>query len=101
VVKAARAADITLKRTLAREGKELKRRACGYAHAKQFRRLRRVLERQCTVLGIVMREVERKRTTATTESPTALMRLNTALEHGRTDRLRRQPWPLGLAASAG
>ena len=55
VVKAAKAAGIELKQTLAREGKQLRRRAGGYAHAKQFKRLRRVLKRQRTVLGIVLR----------------------------------------------
>ena len=35
-------------------------KAGGYAHAKQFRRLQRVIKRQRTVLGIVIREVQRK-----------------------------------------
>jgi IS5 family transposase len=38
-VKAAKCAGIALKQTFEREGKSLKRRAGGYAHAKQFRRL--------------------------------------------------------------
>jgi IS5 family transposase len=38
----------------------LPRKAGGYAHAKQFRRLQRVLKRQRTILGIVIREVQRK-----------------------------------------
>ncbi|MFN9451769.1 MAG: IS5 family transposase, partial [Rubrivivax sp.] len=60
VVKAAKAAGIALKQTFAAEGKELRRRAGGYAHAKQFKRLRKVLKRQRTILGVVMREVQRK-----------------------------------------
>jgi IS5 family transposase len=60
VVSAAKRAGIALKQTFAKEGKELRRRAGGYAHAKQFRRLRRVVKRQRTILGIVMREVQRK-----------------------------------------
>jgi IS5 family transposase len=60
VVSAARRAGIQLKQTFAREGKELRRRAGGYAHAKQFRRLKKVVKRQRTTLGIVMREVQRK-----------------------------------------
>jgi len=60
VVSAAKLAGIQLKQTFAKEGKELRRRAGGYAHAKQFRRLKRVLKRQRTILGIVMREVQRK-----------------------------------------
>jgi IS5 family transposase len=60
VVSAAKRAGIALKQTFAKEGKELRRRAGGYAHAKQFRRLKRVVKRQRTILGIVMREVQRK-----------------------------------------
>lgn len=60
VVSAARRAGIALRQTLAKEGKELRRKAGGYAHAKQFKRLGRVLKRQLTILGVVMREVQRK-----------------------------------------
>lgn len=60
VVSAAKRAGIQLKQTFAKEGKELRRRAGGYAHAKQLRRLKKVLKRQRTILGIVMREVRRK-----------------------------------------
>ena len=59
-VKAAKAAGIALKQTFAAEGKELRRKAGGYAHAKQFKRLKKVLKRQRTILGVVMREVQRK-----------------------------------------
>ncbi len=61
VVSAAKRAGIQLKQTFAKEGKELRRRAGGYAHAKQFRRLKKVVKRQRTILGVVMREVQRKR----------------------------------------
>jgi transposase, IS5 family len=61
VVSAAKRAGIQLKQTFAKEGKELRRRAGGYAHAKQFRRLKRMVKRQRTILGIVLREVQRKR----------------------------------------
>jgi IS5 family transposase len=60
VVSAAKRCGISLKQTFAKEGKELRRKAGGYAHAKQFRRLKRTVKRQRTVLGIVMREVQRK-----------------------------------------
>ena len=65
VVQAAKFAGISLKQTFAKEGKTLRRRAGGYAHAKQFKRLRRMLKRQRTVLGIVLREVRRKLDQAT------------------------------------
>ena len=60
VASSAKRAGIQLKQTFAKEGKALRWRAGGYAHAKQFRRLKRVLKRQRTILGIVMREVQRK-----------------------------------------
>jgi IS5 family transposase len=88
VVLAAKFAGINLKQTFAKEGKELRRRAAGYAHAKQFKRLRRVVKRQRTLLGIVLREIERKRATASTESPSTMARLNTLLE--RAERIRTQ-----------
>ena len=40
VVSAARRAGIACKQTYAKEGKTLRRKAGGYAHAKQFKRLR-------------------------------------------------------------
>jgi transposase, IS5 family len=56
--KAAKAAGIALKQTFAAEGKALRRKAGGYAHAKQFKRLKKVVKRQRTILGVVMREVQ-------------------------------------------
>lgn len=60
VVSAAKRAGISLKQTYAQEGKTLRRKAGGYAHAKQFKRLRKAVKRQRTILGVVMREVQRK-----------------------------------------
>ena len=60
VVSAARRCGIALKQTYAQEGKTLRRKAGGYAHAKQFKRLRKAVKRQRTILGVVMREVQRK-----------------------------------------
>jgi IS5 family transposase len=60
VVSAAKRAGIGLKQTYAQEGKTLRRKAGGYAHAKQFKRLRKAVKRQRTILGVVMREVQRK-----------------------------------------
>jgi transposase, IS5 family len=53
-------AGIKLKQTFQHEGKSLRRRASGYAHAKQFKRLRGVLKRQRTILGSLLRDVQRK-----------------------------------------
>ena len=60
VASAARRCGMLLKQTYAKEGKTLRRQAGGYAHAKQFKRLRRTVKRQRTILGVVMREVQRK-----------------------------------------
>jgi IS5 family transposase len=60
VVSAAKRAGIVLKQTFVKEGKELRRKAGGYAHAKQFNRLRKTVKRQRTILGVLMREVQRK-----------------------------------------
>src|SRR6202044_1910719 len=65
-----------------------RRKAGGYGHAKQFKRLRRAVKRQRTLLGIVLREVQRKRHEAAGGSPSALARLDTLLE--RAERIRKQ-----------
>lgn len=88
VVAAARRAGIALKQTFAREGKSLRRRAGGYAHAKQFKRLKKVLKRQRTTLGIVLREVARKIQQAANASPAALHNLLELM--GRAERIRTQ-----------
>ena len=64
VVSAAKRVGIALKQTYAKEGKKLRRKAGGYAHAKQFRRLKTTIKRQRTILGVVMREVQRKQQAA-------------------------------------
>ena len=88
VVSAARRAGIALKQTFAREGKTLRRKAGGYAHAKQFKRLKKVLKRQRTVLGIVLREVARKMGQGVDASAFALNSLRELL--GRAERIRSQ-----------
>lgn len=60
IVRHSKRAGIALKMTYEREGKTLRRRAGGYAHAKQFKRLKTVIKRQRTILGVLVREVTRK-----------------------------------------
>ncbi len=90
VVSAAKRAGINLKQTFAKECKTLARKAGGYAHAKQFRRMKRVLKRQRTILGVVLREVQRKPdlSGATPSNPKALSDLHMWLE--RAQRIRTQ-----------
>jgi transposase, IS5 family len=59
VASAAKRCGIALKQTFAKEGRALRRKAGGYAHAKQFKRLRRTVKRQRTILGSLMRDVQR------------------------------------------
>ena len=88
IVQAARRVGITLKQTYAKEGRELRRRAGGYAHARQFRRMRKTVKRQRTILGIVLREIQRKLTMATTACAPSLQRLTMLLE--RAGRIHKQ-----------
>lgn len=88
VVQAAKGVGIALKQMFVKEGKELRRKAGCYAHAKQFKRLRRAVKRQRTILGIVLREIHRKLASAASESPGAIARLNNLLE--RAERIRKQ-----------
>ena len=60
LVEAAKDAGIHLKQTFAKEGKELGRKAGRYAHARQFKRMRRAIKRQRTIVGRLQREIERK-----------------------------------------
>ncbi len=65
LVAAAKAAGIALKQTFAKEGTRLQRKASGYAHARQFQRLRRAIKRQGTIVARLAREIERKATALT------------------------------------
>ena len=60
LVAAAKEVGIDLKQTFAKEGKDLIRKAGRYAHARQFKRMRRAIKRQSTIVGRLQREVERK-----------------------------------------
>jgi IS5 family transposase len=60
LVEAAKDAGIDLKQTFAKEGKGLTRKAGRYAHARQFKRMRRAIKRQRTIVARLQREVERK-----------------------------------------
>lgn len=66
LVEVAKDAGIELKQTFAKEGRELGRKAGRYAHARQFKRMRRAIKRQRTIVGRLQREIERKATAAIT-----------------------------------
>ena len=84
LVKAAKDVGIALKQTFAREGGQLRRKAGGYAHARQFKRLRKVLKRQKTVLGRLIREVQRKLPKVLPENQPLMDRLETVLQRAQT-----------------
>lgn len=46
--------------TFAKEGKQLTRKAGGYAHARQFRLMRKPIDRQRTIIGRLAREIVRR-----------------------------------------
>ncbi len=85
IARLAKRAGLQLKKTHEREGQTLRRRAGGYAHAKQFKRLRQVVRRQRTILGVLLREVQRKMTTL---AQSAQDQLKPRLE--RAERIRGQ-----------
>ena len=85
VARLAKRAGTELKQTHEREGKTLCRRAGGYAHAKQFKRLRGGLKRQRTILGRLLREVRRKMAGLADD---ARMRLDTWVQ--RAERIHTQ-----------
>ena len=60
LVEAAKGAGLSLKQTFAKEGPTLSLQAGRYAHARQFKRMRRVIRRQRTIVGRLAREIERK-----------------------------------------
>ncbi len=59
-MEAAQDAGIELKQTFAKEGRLLRLKAGRYTHDRQFKRMRRVIKRQSTVVGRLVREIERK-----------------------------------------
>lgn len=60
LVQFAKRQSIQLKQTFESEGKQHKRKAAGYAHAKQWRRMHKVIRRQRTIVGKLLRELEAK-----------------------------------------
>ena len=63
LVAVAKDAGISLKQTFAKEGKQLTRKAGGYAHARQFRRMRKPINRQRTIVAKLGRQIERQMAT--------------------------------------
>lgn len=62
LVKRAKSVSIRFNQTFVREAKRLVHKASGYAYARQYKRLNKVIKRQRTILGVLLREVQRKST---------------------------------------
>jgi IS5 family transposase len=65
LVEAAKAQGIALKQTYAKEGSYLRHKAGRYAHSRQFKRIRRVIKRQRTIVGRLQRQIQTRMTTLT------------------------------------
>ena len=63
LVEAAKVQGIELKQTYAKEGQLLSYKAGRYAHARQFKRMRKAIKRQSTIVGRLHCEIARKMTT--------------------------------------
>ncbi len=68
---------IALRQSDARQGPALRRKAGRHAHARQFKRMRKVLRRQRTILGRVLRDLQRK---LAQQEPTVRERIGIWLE---------------------
>jgi IS5 family transposase len=91
IVMQAKRCGIALRQSFAKEGKALKRKAGGYAHAKQFNRLKRTVKRQRTIVGKLIREVRNQLRLGAFNletAPATLTALYTLLD--RADRIRTQ-----------
>ena len=60
LVQFAKRTALPIKQTFEREGKQHTRKAASYAHAKQFKRMHKVIRRQRTIVGKLMRDIERQ-----------------------------------------
>lgn len=91
LVQAGKQLGVKYKQTYAQEGNTLHRKACGYARAKQFRRLKRMVRRQKTILGILIRESLRKLERLKPSPSPALDEFNRLLAHAqRLEQQQRQ-----------
>jgi IS5 family transposase len=80
LVAAAKDQGIALKQTYAKEGSHLRHKAGRYAHARQFKRMRRVIKRQRTIVGRLARQIQTKVTTLTTAIRETLGKANRLFE---------------------
>lgn len=75
LVKVGKECGLSFKQTFEKEAKSLKRKAGGYAHAKQHKRLNKVIKRQRTIVGILLRQLDRKLATVNEQAQLKLKEL--------------------------
>ena len=115
LVKIAKQHHVALKQTFAREGKQLKLQAGRYAHARQFKRMHKAIKRQRTIVGKLLRALQRRQDVVAAEV-VMLNRIEKLLNQGRKDKNKiyalhapevecigkgkaRQPYEFGVKAS--
>lgn len=80
LVAAAKAQGIALKQTYAKEGGYLRHKAGRYGHARQFKRMRRVIKRQRTIVGRLQRQIQTRVTTLNAAIRESLGKANRVFE---------------------
>jgi IS5 family transposase len=76
LVEIARAQGIALKQAYAKEGAYLRHKAGRYGHARQFKRMRRVIRRQRTIVGRLQRQIQTRVTRLTSSIRETLGKAN-------------------------
>jgi len=85
LVRLAKDQGITLRQSYQRKGPQAALKAGRYAHAKQFKRMRKSIKTLKTYLGRVVRDIERKADIITTELKDALTHAKRLLKQQRND----------------
>lgn len=85
LVKLAKKQQITLRQSYQRKGPQVALMAGRYAHAKQFKRMRKAVKTLKTYLGRVVRDIERKSDVVTPELKDALTHAKRLLQQQRSD----------------
>ena len=115
LVKMAKQYGVALKQTFAKEGKLLRLQAGRYAHARQYKRMHKAIKRQRTIVGKLLRAVQRRSDLVAAQGE-MLGRIEKLLTQGRKDKNKiyalhapeveciskgkaRQPYEFGVKAS--
>ena len=92
LVEAAEEHGIRLRQSYARKGPEYARRAGRYAHARQFKRMRRMLRKQRTIVGRLIRDIDRKAGDARQELAPTLLKAEGLMNQQTKDKNKLYAW---------